>query len=110
AHIPGAYEGALPWLAAEMDRRSTMPAAVARYTAALGLIETGAVSPKDIDQITALMRSHGVLHDEQRVKLVWAEVDRQMEGEESLDQRPQFRITTELHIRQERQVITLAEA
>ncbi|MBN8901825.1 MAG: AAA family ATPase, partial [Rhodospirillales bacterium] len=87
-----------------------MPAAVARYTAALGLIETGAVSPRDINQITTLMRSHGVQHESHQVPLVWAQVDRQTEGEESLDQRPQFRITTELHIRQEKLVITLAEA
>ncbi|MBN8907734.1 MAG: relaxase domain-containing protein, partial [Rhodospirillales bacterium] len=110
AHIPTAYRAALPWLDVEMGRRSTMPAAVARYTAALGLIETGAVSPRDINQITTLMRSHGVQHESHQVPLVWAQVDRQTEGEESLDQRPQFRITTELHIRQEKLVITLAEA
>jgi len=101
------YTAALPLLARQFERRATMYASVARTAAARGLIASGVDSAADIDRITAAMREHGVQHDGSTVPLVWASVPSESEGE---GRRPKVKITTALHVAQEREAIALAEA
>jgi hypothetical protein len=103
-----AYLSALPVLEKQLGRRATMYATAARTAAARGLIAAGVEGVADIDRITAAMREHGVRHDGQQVPLVWAKVGG--EGEEAaLEQRrARYKITTTLHIAQERETMALA--
>ncbi len=101
------YLSSLPVLEKQLGRRATMYATTARTAAARGLIAAGVEGVADIDRITAAMREHGVRHDGQQVPLVWAKVEG--EGEEAtLEQRrPRFKISTTLHIEQERETMAL---
>jgi len=99
------YTAALPLLARQFERRATMYASVARTAAARALIASGVESAADIDRITAAMREHGVQHDGSTVPLMWASMPSEGEG-----RRPKVKITTALHVAQEREAMALAEA
>ena len=104
-----AYQASLPVLERQLGRRATMYATVARTAAARGLIAAGVESAADIDRITAAMREHGVRHDGQQVPLIWAEVGGAEEGASGEGRRPRVKITTTLHVEQERAAMALAE-
>ena len=103
-----AYQASLPVLERQLGRRATMYATVARTAAARGLIASGVESAADIDRLTAAMREHGVRHDGQQVPLIWAEVDGAGEGTGLEHRAPRVKITTTLHVDQEREAMALA--
>src|SRR3954470_21737407 len=105
-----AYTAALPVLERQLGRRATMYATVARTAAARGLIAAGVESAADIDRITAAMREYGVRHDGRQVPLIWAEVGEAGEGAAPEERRPRVKITTTLHVEQEREAMALASA
>ena len=106
-----AYQASLPVLERQLGRRATMYATVARTAAARGLIAAGVESASDIDRITAAMREHGVRHDGRQVPLIWAEVGGTGEGATGNEERqPRVKITTTLHVEQEREAMALASA
>lgn len=107
-----AYLASLLVLEKQLSRRATMYASVARTAAARGLIASGVESAADIDRITAAMRDHGVRHDGRTVPLVWAEVvgEGEREGVPIGERRPRVKITTTLHVEQEREAVALASA
>jgi len=102
------YKSSLPVLARQFEGRATMYASVARTAAARGLIASGVDSAADIDRITAAMREHGVQHGGKQVPLMWAEVA--TEGEDATEggRRPRVKITTTLHVAQEKEAMRLA--
>ena len=104
------YAASLPVLERQLGRRATMYATVARTAAARGLIASGVESAADIDQITAAMREHGVRHDGRQVPLVWATVGGEGEEASLEERRPRVKITTTLHVEQEREAMALATA
>ena len=101
------YQASLPVLERQLSRRATMYASVARTAAARGLIASGVESAADIDRLTAAMRDHGVRHDGQQVPLIWAEVASEGDG---VGRQPRMKITTTLHVEQEREAMALATA
>ena len=103
-----AYEASLPVLERQLTRRATMYATVARTAAARGLIASGVEGPADIDRITAAMREHGVRHDGQIVPLIW--VDAPADGATPEGRQSRVKITTTLHVDQEREAMRLASA
>ena len=103
-----AYQASLPVLERQLSRRATMYATVARTAAARGLIAAGVESAADIDRLTAAMREHGVRHNGQQVPLIWAEVDGAGEGGALEHRTPRVKITTTLHVDQEREAMALA--
>ncbi len=105
-----AYLASLPVLERQFTRRATMRASVARTAAARGLIASGVENAEDIDKLTAGMREHGVRHDGRQVPLIWASVDGDMKAASPEDRRPQVKITTALHVEQEKTAMTLASA
>ena len=102
-----AYSAALPVLERQLGRRAAMYATVARTAAARGLIAAGVGGAGDIDRITAAMREHGVRHDGQQVALVWADVPAH-EGLAPDGRQRRVKITTTLHLDQERETMALA--
>src|SRR6185312_11605316 len=76
--------------------------------AARGLIAAGVESARDIDRITAAMREHGVRHDGQLVPLIWAEIEADEKAEQVEGRRKRVKITTTLHVDQEREATRLA--
>jgi len=102
------YQAALPVLERQLTSRATMYGTVARTAAARGLIASGVESASDIDRITAAMREHGVKHDGQVVPLVWANVATVNEDGAGPGRTNRVKITTTLHLEQEREAIGLA--
>jgi len=102
------YQAALPVLERQLTSRATMYGTVARTAAARGLIASGVESAADIDRITAAMREHGVKHDGQVVPLVWANVATVNEDGAGPGRTNRVKITTTLHLEQEREAMGLA--
>jgi len=102
------YQAALPVLERQLTSRATMYGTVARTAAARGLIASGVESAADIDRITAAMREHGVKHDGQVVPLVWANVATVNENGAGPGRTSRVKITTTLHLEQEREAMGLA--
>jgi len=102
------YKSSLPVLARQFEGRATMYASVARTAAARGLIASGVDSAADIDRITAAMREHGVQHGGKQVPLMWAEVATEGEDATAGGRRPRVKITTTLHVAQEKEAMRLA--
>ena len=102
------YKASLPVLARQFESRATMYASVARTAAARGLIASGVDSAADIDRITAAMREHGVQHGGKQVPLMWAEVATEGEDATAGGRRPRVKITTTLHVAQEKEAMRLA--
>jgi phage/plasmid primase-like uncharacterized protein len=102
-----AYLSSLPVLEKQLGRRATMYATAARTAAARGLIAAGVEGVADIDRITEAMREHGVRHDGKQVPLVWAKVGGEGEDAALERRRSRFKITTTLHIAQERETMAL---
>ena len=102
------YQAALPVLERQLTSRATMYGTVARTAAARGLIASGVESAADIDRITAAMREHGVKHDGQVVPLVWANVATVNEDGAGPGRTNWVKITTTLHLEQEREAMRLA--
>ncbi len=93
-----AYRVALPLLEAELSRRSVLNGSDARVAATRGLIESGLDGPEDINRVTRAFREHGVRQSARTTALLW--------GHESA--RGDIRVSTELHVDQERELIRLA--
>jgi len=102
------YQAALPVLERQLTSRATMYGTVARTAAARGLIASGVEGAADIDRITAAMREHGVKHDGQVVPLVWADVATVNEDGAAPGRTNRVKITTTLHLEQEREAMELA--
>ena len=102
------YLAALPVLEQEFSRRAVMSGSVARTAATRGLIAAGVESAEDISAITQLMREHGVRHDGQIVPVIWAKVGGHTDAEPAEERRPQVKITTALHLAQEKEAMALA--
>jgi len=102
------YQAALLVLERQLTSRATMYGTVARTAAARGLIASGVESAADIDRITAAMREHGVKHDGQVVPLVWANVATVNEDGAGPGRTNRVKITTTLHLEQEREAMGLA--
>ncbi len=102
------YQAALPVLERQLTSRATMYGTVARTAAARGLIASGVEGAADIDRITAAMREHGVKHDGQVVPLVWADVATVNEDGAGPGRTNRVKITTTLHLEQEREAMGLA--
>ena len=102
------YQAALPVLDRQFTSRATMLASVARTAAARGLIASGVEDASDIDRITAVMREHGVQHGGQVVPLVWADAATESADGAAAGRRGRVKITTTLHLEQEREAMTLA--
>jgi phage/plasmid primase-like uncharacterized protein len=93
----GAYETSLPILAPELERRGVFEGAIAREAAAIGFIQWGLQSIKEIDRVTKAYRTEGVLQDGRKTNLKW--------GRYQDKKWAQF--TTGLHVAQEREAIDL---
>ena len=102
------YDAALPVLDREFYNRSVVNGTVARWAAAVGLIDSGVERASDIDRITAAMREHGVQHDGKQVPLIWGELAATDEG--AVDgRRRRMKITTPTHLAQEKELMALVQ-
>ncbi len=99
-----AYEAALPRLEEEFRRRAVLDGNELRRVAAQALVTAGIKDAGlDIDAIERSFRRDGVDHEGRRVKLV--------EGEGPwVRGKPQVRVTTGLHVAQERELMRLARS
>ncbi|WP_132294154.1 MULTISPECIES: MobF family relaxase [Roseicella] len=95
-----AYETALPWMEAELDKRAVITAPDARTAALRGLIAHGIDTTVDIDRVTERFMEQGVRQQGQRTRLYWQEHDNPR----------QAKLTTALHVHQEKAFIELATA
>jgi hypothetical protein len=95
-----AYKTALPFLEAELARRSVLIGPDTRIAAARGLIASGLEGPEDIDRVTRAFREHGVRQDGRDTTLLW--------GHEAGARH--VSVTTALHVEQERDLVRLARA
>jgi hypothetical protein len=93
-----AYHTALPLLEAELGRRSVLNGSDARVAATRGLIESGLEGPDDINRVTRAFRERGVRQSSRTTALLW--------GHDSV--RGNIKVSTELHVEQERELIRLA--
>jgi hypothetical protein len=71
ARIARAYEAALPWLEAELNRRAVITAADARTAALRGLIAAGIEEAADVGRVTTAFRAAGVRQYGEPTALVW---------------------------------------
>ena len=94
-----AYEVALPWLEKELDRRAVVGVGEVRAAALRGLIAHGIEKSADIDAVTERFMAEGVRQHGQDTKLYWQETNEPR----------QAKLTTALHVSQERAFIALAK-
>jgi len=95
-HDPdAALQTALPLLASLFKEKAVIYGPEARLQAVRGLIQWGIRSTKEIGDLTRRMVKEGVIHDGRLTRLHWAETDKGV------------KVTTALHIEQERELIDL---
>ncbi len=103
ARLEAAYEAALSFLEGEFSRASVLAGSDLRAAAARSLIVAG-MTPgaeagrADVDSLTRAMRERGVRQDGRLTGLIWGR-----EGG-----RDEVRVTTALHVAQEREAVGLA--
>ena len=94
-----AYEAALPWLEKELEHRAVIGVGDVRAAALRGLIAHGIEKTADVDAVTERFMAEGVRQHGQETKLYWQDVEEPR----------QAKLTTALHVSQERTFITLAK-
>lgn len=91
-----AFRAANWWLEDELTRRAVLDNSDVRVAAARGLVEAGIAEAGEVSVLTKAMRDRGVSQHGERTKLRWAK-----------DQDGKVRITTDLHLDQERDFLAL---
>jgi phage/plasmid primase-like uncharacterized protein len=104
ARLEAGYVTALPFLEAEFSRHSVIAGADLRAAAARSLIAAGMTPGEEggraeVDALTRMMRERGIRQDGGMTGLIWGR-----EGE-----RDEVRVTTELHVAQEREAVQLTK-
>lgn len=106
-----AFEVSRDLLDRQFQKEAVVNSAVARTAAAKALIGHDIDTPEDIQELTKLMREHGVKHDNQVVRLIWGMVPGDTDTDDVDARRTKYKLTTERHIEQEHRTIDLfAEA
>lgn len=95
-----AYRLALPMLERRFETSAVLEGSVPRAAAAKALIATGIADAREVNVITAAMRSEGVTQDGQRTELHWA-----------IDSSVRYaRVTTQMSVDQETEAVNLLKA
>lgn len=97
--LEAGYQTALPLLSDELAKRAVVLGTDARLAAVRGLISAGIETTDDIGALTRAMARRGVEQDGGVTRLIWKE------GSDG-----RTKLTTELHVAQEREVVGLAMA
>lgn len=100
-----AYTAALPGLERELEHRAVITGGTLRTAAARGLIAAGVESARDIDSVVDAMREHGVRHDGVMTGLIETQ---DHAGAAMGGRRPNVKVTTAVHVAQEREAMALA--
>ncbi|WP_426960335.1 MobF family relaxase [Muricoccus radiodurans] len=93
------FQTALPLLSEELERRAVVLGTDARLAAARGLIAAGIETTDDVSALTRAMARRGVEQGGGATRLIWKE------GNDG-----RTKLTTELHVAQERELVGLARA
>lgn len=103
ARLEVAYAAAVGLLERDLQRRAVTDASVARTAAARGLIASGIEHAGEIDDVLRAFATRGVRQDGQTVSLIWGHAA-------DAQGRERTRLTTTLHVAQEREFCDLARA
>lgn len=95
--MEAAFQAANRWLEDELARRAVLDNADVRVAAARGLVEAGIADAREVSVLTKAMRDRGVAQQGERTKLRWAR-----------DRDGKVKVTTDLHVEQEQEVLALA--
>jgi len=102
--VGAAYQSALPRLSEEFRRRSVLEENELRRVSAQSFISHGIKDAgRDLDMVMRAFRRDGVVHQGQRVSLVEQDAV-------TVRGTPRVRMTTQLHVAQEQELIRLARA